>query len=145
MSMQITSVVQLPPADSGLQNSIVRLHNLNVDSKRKDRNKFFRREAVLIRNRETGASILRYVMGTPGGISIKKCEAGLDYDAVEVLGVRFKRQVNLEIKRASAFQVYRWFWKHPDLNVRISIRLGITGGVLGVLGFSVGLYPFLHL
>lgn len=143
--MKILTVVRLPSEDSGLQNSIVRLHNRNIDSKRKDRSRFFRREPVVICNRANGASVLRYVMGTPGGISITKNAVALDYDAIDVLGVRFNDQVELELKRASSAEIYKWFWFHPDLNVRISIRLGITGGVLGILGFCVGLLPFIHL
>lgn len=84
-------------------------------------------------------------MGTPGGISITKNAVALDYDAIDVLGVRFNDQVELELKRASSAEIYKWFWFHPDLNVRISIRLGITGGVLGILGFCVGLLPFIHI
>lgn len=98
--MKILTVVRLPSEDSGLQNSIVRLHNRNIDSKRKDRNRFFRREPVMICNSANGASVLRYVMGTPGGISITKNAVALDYDAIDVLGVRFNDLVELEIGRA---------------------------------------------
>ncbi len=84
-------------------------------------------------------------MGTPGGISITKRAVALDYDAVDVLGIRFKTDVDLEIRRASTFEVYQWFWNHPDLGIRLSTRLGVMGGILGVMGFLVGLTPFLHL
>lgn len=145
MTMKVETVVQLLPEDCGLQHSIVRLHNSNIDSKRLDRERFFRREAVVICNPQNGSRVLRYAMGTPGGISITKRAVALDYDAVDVLGIRFKTDVDLEIRRASTFEVYQWFWSHPDLGIRLSTRLGVMGGVLGIMGFLVGLMPFLHL
>lgn len=97
--MKVETVVQLLPEDCGLQHSIVRLHNSNIDSKRLDRRRFFRREAVVICNSKNGSRVLRYAMGTPGGISITKRAVALDYDAVDVLGVKFKTDVDLEIRR----------------------------------------------
>lgn len=44
--MKIETVVPLPPEDSGLQHCIARFHNRNMDSKRKDKTRFFRREPV---------------------------------------------------------------------------------------------------
>lgn len=41
--MKIEIVVPLPSGDSGLQHCIVRFHNRNMDSKRKDKTRFFRR------------------------------------------------------------------------------------------------------
>jgi hypothetical protein len=145
MSMKVETIVRLNPEDCGLQHCIVRLHNSNIDSKRLDRNRFFRREALVVFNAENGARVLRYAMGTPGGISITKHAIALDYDAVDALGVKFKTAVDLELRRATTFEVYQWFWKHPDLNVRLSTRLGVVGGILGIMGFLVGLMPFLHL
>lgn len=61
--MKIETVVPLPPEDSGLQHCIARFHNRNMDSKRKDKTRFFRREPVMIVNPETKAKVLRYAMG----------------------------------------------------------------------------------
>ncbi|EDT4416468.1 hypothetical protein AUD23_004698, partial [Salmonella enterica subsp. enterica serovar Typhimurium var. 5-] len=63
--MKIETVVPLPPEDSGLQHCIARFHNRNMDSKRKDKTRFFRREPVMIVNPETKAKVLRYAMGNP--------------------------------------------------------------------------------
>ncbi len=139
MIMEVEIVTQLPQEDCGLQHSIVRFHNGNIDSKRKDRSRFFRREPLIIRNPENGARVLRYAMGNPGTLSIVKKGIAVDYDAVDVLGVRFNREVKLEVRRASSFEIYRWFWQHPDMGIRLSIRLGVMGGVLGVMGFLVGI------
>lgn len=145
MSMDVEIVVPLPAEDCGLQHSIVRFHNCNIDSKRKDRSRFFRREALIIRNPQTRARVLRYAMGNPGTVSIVKKGISVDYDAVDALGVRFNREVNLQVKRANLLEVYAWFWQHPDMALRLSIRLGVMGGILGVLGFLVGLMGILPL
>ncbi|HBC3698668.1 TPA: hypothetical protein KD306_003473 [Escherichia coli] len=141
--MKIETVVPLPPEDSGLQHCIARFHNRNMDSKRKDKTRFFRREPVMIVNPETKAKVLRYAMGNPGNLSITKLAVALDYDAVDVLGVRFKDTVNLEVRRARRWEVWQWFWNHPDQSVQLSIKLGVVGAVLGVMGFLTGVAPFL--
>ncbi|MEB1021838.1 hypothetical protein VC940_16030, partial [Citrobacter freundii] len=68
--MKIETVVPLPPEDSGLQHCIARFHNRNMDSKRKDKTRFFRREPVMIVNPETKAKVLRYAMGNPGNFGL---------------------------------------------------------------------------
>ncbi|WP_231571617.1 MULTISPECIES: hypothetical protein [Xenorhabdus] len=100
------TVVPLPPEDSGLQHCIARFHNRNMDSKRKDKTRFFRREPVMIVNPETKAKVLRYAMGNPGNLSITKLVVALDYDAVDALGVRFKDTVSLEVRRARRWEVW---------------------------------------
>lgn len=140
-SIAVDHVVQIPSGDSGLQNSIVRIHNMHIDSKKRNKSRFYRRDAVVIENNVTGEKILRYVMGNPGGISISKTAVALDYDAVDTLGIRFREPVTLVVRRANAIEVYQWFWSHPDLNVQLSMRLGLVGTVLGIIGFFTGLIP----
>lgn len=139
-------VVELPSEDCGLQNSIIRLHNMHLDSKRADRRRFFRRDLLVIRNEATGEKVLRYVMGNPGGngLSITKHAVALDYDAIAVLGVRFNKEVDLVVERASRLEIYKWFYNYPDIGIRLSIRLGLLGAVLGLVGVTIGLLPFLH-
>lgn len=141
--MKIQNVVQLPPEDSGLQHCIARFHNRNMDAKKVDKARFFRREPIIISNPETGAKVLRYAMGNPGGISITKVSIALDYDATDALGCRYKGEVNLEVRKAKRWEVWQWFWFHSDLSVQIAIRVGAVGAVLGVLGFTAAVVPLL--
>lgn len=143
MGAKPQSVVRLPMEDSGLGHNIVRLNNRNVDSKRKDPNRFFRREPVVIYNPDNGTKVIRYVMGNPGTMSITKNAVGLDYDAVDALGVKFKEEVSLEMRRARWWEIYQWFWFHPDFSIRLSIRLGVVGALLGILGFFTGITPII--
>ncbi|WP_246862882.1 hypothetical protein [Citrobacter sp. CF971] len=137
-------VNQIIPIAIGHPNRVVTpFGNRNMDSKRKDTARFFRREPVMIVNPETKAKVLRYAMGNPGNLSITKLAVALDYDAVDVLGVRFKDTVNLEVRRARRWEVWQWFWNHPDQSVQLSIKLGVVGAVLGVMGFLTGVAPFL--
>ena len=135
----VDSVINLPPGDSGLHNSIVRLHNSHIDAKKLDKLRFFRRDAVVIINTKNREKIMRYVMGNPGGMSISKTSAAIDYDAIDVLGIKYRKAVKLKIRRARLYEVYIWFLTHPDLSVRISIRLGVIGALLGVMGFITGI------
>lgn len=142
--MNVETIVRLPPEDSGVQHSIIRLHNCRIDRKRLDKARFFRREPLIIHNLESGVKVLRYAMGH-GTTSVRKCEIALDYDAVDALGVKYKTPVEVQVRRASIFEVYRWYWRHPSLSVQLSIRLGVTGAALGLLGFTTGLIGLLPL
>ncbi|EPJ7982423.1 hypothetical protein L4Z68_001430 [Pseudomonas aeruginosa] len=143
--LAVVKVVELPPADCGLQHSIIRVHNMHIDSKRSDVGRFFRRDLLMIINPANGEKTLRYAMGNPGGngLSIKKHEIAVDYDAVATLGVRFNREVELVVRRATTMEIAAWFYMYPDLGIRWSYRLGILGGLLGVVGLFMGLLPFL--
>lgn len=140
--MKVETVVRLPMADSGLQNSIVRLNNRSMDSTRKDRTRFFRREPLVIVNKADGSKVLRYAMGN-SGLKICKNAIGLDYDAVDALNISFKQQVDLEVRRAKCWEIWHWYWNHPDQSVQLSIKLGFAGAALGVMGFLTGVIPLL--
>lgn len=140
--MKIENVIRLPSEDSGLQHCIVRLNNYNMDSTRKDKSRFFRREPLVIINNNNGCKVLRYAMGH-SGLRICKNAIGLDYDAVDALNVSYEQCVNLEVRRAKPWEIWGWFWRHPDQNVQLSIKLGVAGAVLGVMGFMTGIVPLL--
>lgn len=142
-TINISGVVSLPPADAGIQNAIVRLHNSRIDAHRQDKARFFRREPLVVINPDTGGKIVRYAMGAAGLAGVRKDTIALDYDALDALGIRPKQEVAITVRRATALEVYAWFWRHPDLSVQLSIRLGIAGAVLGVMGFITGLASFL--
>lgn len=128
-------IVQLTPEDSGLSNNIVRLNNIWIDSKKMNRSVYFRRDPVVIKNTENGQTIVRYVMGSPGGFSVKKSELAIDYDGMDTLGVQRGQECHLLVKRANIVERLVWLLKHPDLNVNLSIRLALLSVVLGLLSF----------
>lgn len=132
------SAVRLPTEDSGLQHSIVRLNNVHIDSKKLAKSKFYRRESVVIENTANGHKVFRYVMGNPG-LSITKNDLAIDYDGIDLLGISYKEESTLIVRKASIFETINWFWSHPDVGINLSIRLGLIGAFLGVLGFAIGL------
>lgn len=137
--LNVERVVQLPAADSGLQLGIARLHNHYIDSKRQDRNRFFRREALCITNTDNHAWIIRYAMGGGGVKGLCKDVVGLDYDGIDALGLRINQPGNIVVRRARRLEVIRWLATFPDLSIRLSIQLGLLGAGLGLLGFAIGL------
>lgn len=136
--MDINNAIRLTSEDSGISLAIVRLNNSHIDSKKQDKTKFYRRNALLITNLDNGQNTVRYVMGA-GGLPINKQSIAIDYDTADSLGIKFKSPCHLDVKRASRFQVYRWLLRHPDLSVSISIGLGLLGAVLGALGLFISL------
>lgn len=134
------TVVKLEPCDSGISHSIVRVNNSMVDSKKQDRNRFFRREALLIKNLDNDASIIRFVMGSNSLKGLTKDAIALDYDATDTLGIEtYTDNCNLSVQRATRWQLYMWFYNHPDLLIQISSRLAIFGALMGILGFGIGI------
>lgn len=140
MKIDVTRVVQLRTAFAGLSQSYVRLHNGFIDASKSDKSRLHRRQAVLVRNLANQHSILRYVLGDPSG-RMKPNEAALDYDAVDML--QYSVGDRLFIRPARWFEVYKWYWGHPDLNVRISMRASLIGLVLGIVGLVISLLPMI--
>jgi hypothetical protein len=128
-------IVQLPPEDSGLGNNIVRLNNSWIDSKKRNRSLYFRRNPVVIKNTENGQKIVRYVMGSPGGFAVRKGELAIDYDGMDMLGVQRGHECHLLVKRANIIESLAWLVSHPDLNVSLSIRFALLGAALGMASF----------
>lgn len=131
-------VVELPAHDQGLQHSIVRVYSPRIDRSRKDPSRFRRRQPVLIINKESGTETLRFVMGAGRG-GVKKDEVSLDYDAIDALGVRFNQLVSLQVRPASRLEVLRHYFGHPDMSIRVSMRLALWGIYLGAFGAACGI------
>lgn len=140
--MDVETVIRLPDQDSGLQHCIVRFNNCHIDARRQNHRCFFRREPLIIRNRNDGTKVLRYAMGN-SGLSITKQAIGLDYDAVDALNIGYKQAVDLEVRRAKRWEVWQWFWRHPDQGVQLSIKLGCVGAGLGLMGLVSAIAPYL--
>jgi hypothetical protein len=134
-NIHISNAILLPSIDSGLQHSIVRLHNRHIDGKQNNRSLFKRREAVVIINHDNDSQIVRYVMGANHltGLTLNSC--AIDYDAMVNLGIRGDQPVDLQIKRASTLDIWRWFWNYQDLGIQLSFKLGMLGAVLGIFSF----------
>lgn len=141
--MIITKVFRLPREDE-VGSTIVRMCNSRISANGDStRQKFGRRKPLVIQNLDNGFWVLRYAMGNPGTIALKSDEIALDYDALSVLDIKHKDTVNLNAREAKKSEVFRHFWDHPDLNVRISMRLSIWGTALGIVGLLTGILPFL--
>ena len=98
--------------------------------------------SLVIVNKADGSKVLRYAMGN-SGLKICKNAIGLDYDAVDALNVSNKQEVDLEVRRAKRWEIWHWYWQHPDQSVQLSIKLGVAGAVLGVMGFLTGVAPYI--
>lgn len=127
---------------------IARLCNNHIESFRSRKARFSaglrfaRRQAVIVSNPATRLWILRYAFGNPGSLSLKGDEIAIDYDGLQQLGIT-STAVSLNVTRASWWQICVHFWYHHDLNVQISMRLGLIGFVLGVIGFFTSIIPFI--
>ena len=132
--IEVNRVVKLPDEDSGLQHSIVRVNNRNIDSEKMDTTRFFRRQALIIINKKNNKRILRYVMGHKH-LSIKMNEIAIDYDGVDALRIDYKEEVSLLVRKARYDEVIMWFFNHPDLNISFATRLSILSFVLGIASF----------
>jgi hypothetical protein len=84
-----------------------------------------------------------------GGSSVKAMSRNaiaIDYDGFETLGIPYSKQPidkELMVRKATTYEKYSIYMKHPDLGIQISVRLGLIGVFLGVLGFSLGILSLL--
>lgn len=134
----IKQSMMLTGDDAGLGNLIARIHNTHI------KRTFKRRDAVIIKNIDNGASIIRYVMG--GSYLFEGKPSSLiafDYDGYDTLGLPYKPteviDCNLQVRKATVLEKYLYLSKHPDLSIQLSIRLGLLGAVLGFAGLVLGI------
>lgn len=129
-------VVKLPPRDSGVHLSILRVHPSRVDSRRKDPKRFMRRQPVLLENRATGATTVCFVMGAGDVHLSDRHTIALDYDgrdALELNRVTDTDSVDVLVRPASAMEILRFYARHPDLGYQLPTRLALIGLFLGVV------------
>jgi hypothetical protein len=135
-TIAFTKVIPLSKEDSGLEHSIVRLENSNMK-------RYGRRTAVLIRS-DKAKSVIRYTMGNNGTLKgLTKNVLALDYDAIVDLDVQYEQPESLTIRKATMLECMVWLNRSPDLNVKISFRLGLLGAALGFVGFAIGIIGLL--
>lgn len=118
-----TKTTPLPPEDGGL--GVIRLYKDYIDGKKVDKAKFFRKDLVVIRNKDNGRKAVRLVVGAgskcPG---ITREALGLDYDARDELQIGRDGVANLEVSAATFADKAMWLWNHPDRAERLMLRLG---------------------
>jgi hypothetical protein len=128
--MKTSKLMLLPKEDSGLHQLIARVHGSHINSA------FKRRDAVIIENPQTGAKIIRYVLGHGGLPGVTKQAIAVDYDGLETLGYRMKPEqcANLIVRKAKPYESIYYLTKHPDLVVQLSIKLALLSTALGLIG-----------
>lgn len=127
MKAGFSGCIELPDGD--FARPVVRVHNAYIDATKQDKNKFFRREPVVIKNPDNGTWTLAICIGAGGTKGVTKQSVGINYDTADILGVKFhsKEPLNLVIQRASMWRKVYWYLNHPDHGVRTSMWFGITG------------------
>lgn len=132
-------VLRLPAEDAG--RNIVRINNALIGRKG-EKGKFYRRQPVILDNPNTGLKTLRFVMGARADAPIcGKKTIMVDYDTKIEVGWNETHLLN--VVPASDWDMYRYYWSHPDPGYRIATRLGIIGAALGALGLILAILPWL--
>jgi hypothetical protein len=144
--INVTKLKRLPAEDQDMNKLIVRIQNLLVDPEGTglDPKRFTRRQPVIIKNRLNGKSILRFVFGV--GAKVPDFHGtdtiALDYEAMIGLGLRKKKwrlPVDLLVRPAWPWEVWWFYWNHPDYGTRLVMRLGMLGFLLTVAAFVLAL------
>ncbi|AZL83447.1 hypothetical protein EIJ81_00845 (plasmid) [Aliivibrio salmonicida] len=134
--MIFTSITEI---DGNLSRSIVRFNNYLIDKKKRNKQKFFRREPIKIINVDTKEWVIAYAAGSSGIKGLTLSTIAIDYDTADQLGLNFKEEVNIQVNRASYFDCLKWFTFHPDKNQQIATHFGLVGVAFGFLGLIISL------
>ena len=102
--------------------------------------KFKRNSYVKITNQDEKKYIIRLVRGESSeNFTSKSCR--LDYDSRGELKIKTERdssgsyEVNLEINKASLFNMAYLYWNYPNQPIKIAYRLSILSVILGIISF----------
>ena len=139
----IRNIIKSAKDNADFANGIIRLHNSWIDANKKDKEKFVRRQAVVITNMDNGNSIVRMVLGSNGIPGLNKSAAVLDYDGIDALGFRYDvydgAEIRLEVKKASPMDVFLHFWNHPDIGYRTAHQIAVVSLAMGLTGLLLGM------
>ena len=141
-----SKVVRLDKRDEpGFASSIIRLHNRHLDAKKRDPQRFWRREAVVVKNLDNGQSIVRMVLGSSGVRNLTLNAIAIDYDGMDALGLSQTAyqddQLQIEVRKANDLDVIRYYWNHPDIGYRTAHRIAAISFAMGTIGLLLGFVP----
>lgn len=97
-----------------------------------------RKDICLIKVKETGKSLIREIRG----IDNKKGLIQLDFESRNELGIKEGNKYNFEIKKIKNYDfinTIKFYWKHPERGIRLSIMLGVISLILGIIAAIVGI------
>ena len=134
--LPISKVHRLREDDNGNMYSVVRFCNKRIDSTRKDRKKFYRREPIAVIS--NNGKIIRFAVGAKH-YPIKNTEVALDYEAIDLLNINYGQQNDaLYVRRAYRVEIWLWYINHPEISIKFATRVGVLGILLGVAGVVLG-------
>ncbi len=142
--IHVKKLFLLPQNESGSHHNLVRIHSSWVDATRRRLDRFYRNETVCITNTVNNLSIIRQINGGGGIKGFTRDAIAIDYDgrdALMIKGVKDNIDCDLTVRLASWFEIYRYYYNHQDMGYQVSMRLGIIGTVLGIIGLLISLIP----
>lgn len=140
MKMQLNVLKVIELLDGNYSNPRVRLNNFHLDKSKTNKDKFFRREPLIIINKNNGKWVIACCLGSPGIKGLTKDAIGLEYDSADMLGIKFHQECNLVIKKAPFLKRLQWYWSHPDQATQLAMQMSIIGTVFGTIAFIQSLF-----
>lgn len=135
-----TQVVPLPASElsyGAFDFGTARVHNKRIDRQKKDRSRFIRREAVVLRNRTSGLWTIVRVHGCGQAVEgLDYNGLALTYDTRDELGVTAKTPAEIEVRRATMMDLVVFLWSDHDPFRRAQSRMSLVGMVLGFIGLA---------
>ncbi len=136
--LEATHIIPLPENEQyGAAASIIRVNPTWIDGQKQDPDKFYRRMPVSITCPRTRRKIVRMVLGGGGIAGLNRDAVVMDYDSKDQLNA--ENEDTLIITRATPFEVYAYYWHHPDVGYQVAMRLGIIGVISGIAGLFISI------
>jgi hypothetical protein len=134
-------MVLLDPNDPFIGREIVRLYREHIDASRERKEKFERRQAVVVQHETTKRWVVRHAMGAGGGSYPKRAEVAVDYDTMDHLGVGTADEDEcgpVTVRPARKHEILRYYIHHPDAGLRLATQMAVMSVGLGLVGALLG-------
>lgn len=101
-------------------------------------NEIKRKDICFIKVKETGKGLIREIRG----IDNKRGLIQLDFESRNELGVSEGKKYTFEIKKIENYDIIniiKFYQKHPERGIRLSIMLGIISLIMGFISLTLGI------
>lgn len=101
-----------------------------------DRKNINRKDICKIEVESTGEGVYRQIIGTNKGTGIIQ----MDFDTRAELNVSLEKEYSFLIEKSSWWNLFGFYYNHPDLAIKIAFRMGIFSIIIAIVALIISLF-----